>query len=556
MKRKNILAIISTVAVLAFVSGCTEEDLKVEPVGQLTTENYYSTVGQLTSAVVAAYDPLGWHHQIISNRTWFSPLMINEYRSDNCNMGGGNQSDQPQLQALDDFAETSENGAIESLWQRNYVGIYRCNLIFDNNKVASNPDVDLLLAEARFLRAVYHFELVKLFGPIPIVTQSKSSDAYTRNTLSEVYSFITSELTSAAAVLPVDAAQAGKATKGAALSIAGKAFMYWADMLNDDPALFDSARLVLQQVVDLSKYQLLDYKALFNHDGNNTAEGVFEIQHTGRPPSEWTLDGTSDGFYSSKEGAAFIKLTGIRGLCSHPLYQEGWSALYPTASLFNYYLEDDTLRRDATITSVDRLNSECTSGSMDVSPSTQNPHDFEGYWQIKYAYFQEYSNRTDGDDAISIDRNVFYIRYSDVLLLLAEAHLRGANVDEASAKDLINQVRNRGNSNGDAPRKVDELIAGESRFSSVLDVLRYERRIELALEGDRWSDMVRTANNSEDIKNAYDPIVETFHGDFRQDPNPRVANFDMEKSTWLPIPSSDHGVFNENEIYPEVALFK
>ncbi|MCR9253518.1 MAG: RagB/SusD family nutrient uptake outer membrane protein [bacterium] len=544
---------------VGFVMSCSSEFYDIDPAGVSLNVNYYSDESEVFSAVVAIYDPLGWHHNINSN--WFSPTMFGEIRSDNAQAGGeAPNTDQPDFQALDDFNNTPTNIVSQMIYLRNYTGINRANQLFDNLNIPdaeSNQNIRSLLAEARFLRALYHFELAKYWGPIPIMTSTETG-VPERSSISEVYEFITSELALAATDLPdvYNSQFTGRATSGAANALLGKAYLYWGSILNDNSKFTDASN-AFAQVFALGNqgvYTLVDdYKALWGFGtGNNTTESVFEIQHTNLVGSDWA-ENSNDLYYSRKEGNAFVKLVGIRGLCSgHPTLRDGWGWMYPSDELYNFYLTEDSVRRDASIKTAAQIQSECTGvgQSFDDGPGNQNYTDFQGYFQLKFAFFKAYDTPNGGDIQLSVDKNVPYIRYADVLLMYAESLVRQASPDNALAESLVNQVRARSNPSGfmDAATLIATDPEGHS-FDNLLDVIYYERRVELALEGDRWGDLVRRGEASANI---FPATFTNYIGE--QVPNPRFNNFNSD-DIWLPLPSRETELLGL-DAYPDPALIQ
>ena len=240
----------------------------------------------MSEALIGAYDPVGW---TMAYGQWISPVMFGEIRSDNANAGGDpSNNDQPGWQEFDDFTETNVNTVLHPLYRRSYIGINRVNSLL-NNTDTSDPElssnaVQVYLAEAKFLRAFYHFELFRHFGPIPVVTEELAPDVVDleRNTLSEVMLQIISDCEDAAELLPTLSApgQEGRATKGAALALMGKAYLYWADLSNDDAAKFDAAASALQEVVDLGVYELVDDLGRFTPKGRATPQKRFLKSNT------------------------------------------------------------------------------------------------------------------------------------------------------------------------------------------------------------------------------------------------------------------------------------
>lgn len=535
---------IATLAVLIAVPmGCTKDNLEVDPVNEFLSENFYRTEEQVYSALVAAYDPLGW---TMAFGNWVSGVMFGEIRSDNAHAGGDpSDNDQPGWQEFDDFRNTNTNTVTHPIYRRNYIGIFRANLVIHKPEISS-PAVTRYQAEARFLRAYYHFELFRHFGPIPVVDRplAPSETNLERNTMREVFEAITEDLRIAADILPVtvSSSETGRATRGAALALLGKAYLYWADMDGDDPEKFSLAAEALQQVVDLNQYALVDdFRSLFQYDAKNSAESVFEIQQSNLFPSDWV-------WFEGIDGNGMVQLCGIRGLCSeHPTYQAGWGFMLPTQGLVNHYLPDDQYRLKAGIVSVADLAQEVKDAGVTDCPTVvrvteSNPVDYTGFWQVKFANWKAYegNNVNGGDPNLTKDANIYAIRYADVLLMLAEAIVRSSG-STAQAMAYVDEVRERAAGPGDNTatfRSTQKLMTDLGW--SLLDVIRYERRSELAMEGDRWFDLVRSGRADATLF-AGDPI--------------RQGNFSA-KHLWLPIAFEELSVAPNLTEYPDDSLFQ
>ncbi len=542
MKFLNKPLFLSILAVFIFTQSCDEERLNVDPVNEFLSSNFFITEDQISSALIAAYDPLGWS---MAYGQWISYVMYGEIRSDNANAGGDpSNNDQPGWQEYDDFTNTNTNVVTQPLYRRNYIGIFRANTVLIQSQVES-PVVDVFKAEAKFLRAYYHFELFRHFGPIPVVTELLAPDEVNleRNTVSEVFQAIVTDLEEAIAVLPVtvSTSEAGRATKGAALALLGKAYLYWGDILNDDQAKFDQAANYLQQVVDLGIYQLEDdMQALFNFGARNTAESVFEIQHNPLWTSDWS-------WYEGIDGNGIIQLCGVRGLCEdHPDYQAGWGFMMITPSLYDHFLPDDTYRRDVAIASDEELGMDIQDAGVSctvvIDKTASNPIDYTGYWQEKFANYKTYAgtNVNGGDDNLTKAANTHPIRYADVLLMLAEALNRGTGSD-ATAMTYIDMVRERAAGPGDNTGnfKTAQDIMSEQGWS-LLELIWYERRAEFAGEGDRWFDLVRSGRANSNL----------FIGD-----GDKQSNF-SDQHLWLPISLEETAVAPNLTTFPDASLFK
>jgi len=515
------------------LTACTNDFFDVEPQSKFFVENFYRTENQVFQGLVAAYDPMQY---TFVNGFWTSTVMLGEIRSDNANAGGDNSNfDQPGWQQIDDLVATSLTNETTSFWKKNYFGINKANLILNNVELESDL-VSQYKAEAKFLRAFYHFELVRMFGPIPVITTilDPSDRSATRNTLSEVYTQITTDLEEAIPFLPAtySSVYTGRATKGAAEALLGKAYLYWADLKNDDKALFDAAASHLSQVIKSGEYQLLnDYNELFTYGAANTSESVFEIQYSNVVPADFSTP------YEFINGNMIVQLCGIRGLCStHPSYREGWGFMLPTKSLYDAYLPDDSYRRNASI--ITQL--ELSQSGCNVNMSVQNKVDFEGYWQQKYGNYKNYTVPNGGEVNVLKDANQPYIRYADVLLMYAEALARGTG-SASEAMTYIDMVRERAKGPGDNTGNfitTSTLMANQGW--SLLEAIWYERRAELAGEGDRWFDVVRSGRATADLFPA---------GDLRR------SNFSIE-DLYLPIPQREIDITGGGLTeYPDPSLF-
>ena len=535
----HILAAISGITIL--LVACNKERLEVEPVNEFLSSNYYQTEEQVSSALIGAYDPIGWS---MAFGQWISPVMFGEIRSDNANAGGDpSNNDQPGWQEFDDFTNTNTNVTTHPMYRRNYIGINRVNALLDLTNVESEA-VEVYKAEAKFLRAYYHFELFRHFGPVPVVTSPLAPDevGLARNTMSELMQQVVQDCQEAATALPIapPAGQEGRATKGAALALMGKAYLYWADLKGDDVSLFDEAASAFQAVVDLGVYELMDdMQDLYGMNIRNTPESVFEIQHNNLWSSDW-------GWFEGIDGNGMIQLCGIRGLCSdHPDYQAGWGFMSITEGLWNHFLEDDTYRRDVALTDEAELVQELTDAGLSCNPvidaTNNNPVDFTGYWQEKYGNFKAFagSNVNGGDEQLTKALNTHVFRYADILLMLAESLHRGSG-DDAMAMGYIDEVRERAAGPGDNTglfRTSAEVMNQEGW--SLLDLIWYERRAELACEGDRWFDLVRSDRANADL----------FVGD-----GDKAANFEAQ-DLWLPIALEETLLGTALTTYPDASLF-
>ncbi|HYC84025.1 MAG TPA: RagB/SusD family nutrient uptake outer membrane protein [Chryseosolibacter sp.] len=522
-----------TALVLCLFAGC-DDFLTVNPQNRQFDTNFYATENQVFDALIAAYDPIqySWY-----DGRWVSSVMLGEIWSDNANAGGdATNFDQPGWQQIDDLNTDALTPETRSLWRKYYIGVNKTNQLLNNVRVESTL-VGQYLAEAKFLRAFYYFELARTFGPVPVFTTLPDpfDTGKKRNTLSEVYTQITKDLEEAIPLLPLrygDPAFRGRITKGAAEALLGKAYLYWADLLNDDKTLFDKAVTPLKGVIQSNQYALLDdYAGLFTFGAANSVESVFEIQYTNQVAADW---GTPPAFIN---GNMIVQLCGIRGLCAnHPLYAPGWGFMLPTHSLYNSFLPDDTYRRNATLIS----KAELTASGCSIQESDQNKTDETGFWQKKYANYKAYT-APGGEINVLKDANQPYIRFAEVLLMCAEALVRGTG-SEQEALSYIDVVRERakGPGNNTGNFKTASTLMSENGWTA-LELIWYERRAELAGEGDRWFDLVRSGRAASTLFPSGDPRAENFSA----------------QDLYLPAPQREVDITNgQLTTYPDPSLFK
>jgi hypothetical protein len=243
--------------------------LTVDPPYTQDAENYFKTPEDYDRALVGAYDLL---------QTSFMSLWIGEIASDNSIAGGESANDSQGLHQIDEMTHGGVNNDLRSVFRWNYVGISRANYILENKDNIDFPGKAHIIAEAKFLRAYYYFELVKFFGDVPLVIDKRLGIEDVRKIdrapKVDVYAQIEKDLTEAAAVLNPVASQKGRATKGAALALLGKAYLY--------QSKWSEAVQAFDEVINSGLYSLHpNYSELFDVAHENNAETVFDVQYTG-----------------------------------------------------------------------------------------------------------------------------------------------------------------------------------------------------------------------------------------------------------------------------------
>lgn len=457
MKRKIITAILAFGLITTLSVSCTDEFVEREVVYSIGSDNYFNSEEDYNKALIAAYDIL---------QSTYVNVILGEIASDNTFSGGADANDVVGWQQVDEMTHTPVNSNIRDIWNWMFVGVNRASYILEfKDKIDFNGKAQII-AEARFLRAYYQFELVKWFGGIPMKGDARFilGDELTipRSTEAEVYAAIENDLVLAIQDLSPTAAQTGRITKGAAQALLGKVYLY-----QDKFAL---AGPMLENVINSGLYALAKdtnvtasekYSNLFEEVGENNKESVFEVQYT-------DVEGAGFGCLQCSEGNVAVGFSGPRSY-EGPLYTSGFSFNVPTPDAVAIYDAGD-LRKDVTI--LDMSACGCT-----YTPA----HKDTGFFNKKYIP-RKRRDEAAGDRNLTNPNNYRAIRYADVLLMAAEAFSHTSN--PAKARQYVNEVRRRafGDNNHDITSN-DEALTQD-----ILD----ERRRELLGEGHRFFDLVRT----------------------------------------------------------------
>lgn len=409
---------------------------------------------------------------------------------------GSTPGDQPNLGDIDNFNVTPTNNFVAALWNGYYSGISRANQALAALATASLAPAtkNQLIGEVRFIRAYYYFNLVRFFGKVPKVVrvpldaQDANSDPafQTRAPIDTIYAVITQDLQFAIDNLPLRAQSAvGHANRGAAQTLLAKTYMYRKN--------WQQVQTLTQAVISSGQYSLIsDYSILWRFAGNNSAESIFETQS-----GTFNNGDIAVASYATWQGPR----VGPKG---------GWTDLgfgfdTPSQDLVNAYEAGDK-RRASTIITIDRsgrgLGTVLYDGfRIPSGDSVQN-----AYYNYK-AYASENKNIEPYlGNRDQKQKDVRLLRYADVLLMNAEA----ANElgQSAAAVTYLNQIRARA---GLAPSKA-------ASQTDLRTAIWNERRVELAMEHDRFFDLVRQGRAA--------PVM-------------KVAgkNFVAGKNELLPVPS-------------------
>jgi hypothetical protein len=460
--KKYLFTTIITLILFSILSiSCSDDFVDPTPEYSIDSENYFNSKNDYDQALIAAYDLL---------QSSYVNVLLGEIASDNTLCGGESPTDVIGFQQIDDMIHTQTNSNLRDIWNWMFAGVQRANYILEFKDKTDFEGKNQVIAEARFLRAYYQFELVKWFGGIPMKGDArfKIGDEKTvaRSSAAEVYASIEADLTFAAANLSPIASQKGRATKGAALALLGKAYLY--------ENKFTQAATALDGVITSGKYSLqTNYDAMFELDGENGAESVFEVQYT-------DVEGAGFGCLQCSEGNVAVGFSGIRNY-SGPLFSSGFSFNIPTKESYNAFEAGDK-RKDVAILDIAAWAAANASFDGGKGVSFGKGNEDTGYFNRKYLP-RKRSSSAAGDLNLTNPNNYRAIRYADVLLMAAEAYNRGG-INDAKAKDYLNQVRRRafGDNNHDI----------SASGAALTDFIWAERRVELFGEGHRFFDLVRT----------------------------------------------------------------
>lgn len=457
MHMKSIVrtGIILFTLTLSSCSDFLEEELE----GTYSNENFYKTEEHALLAITGVYNIASFTST--NNALW----VFGDVVSDDAVKGGG-AGDQSDIQFLDEFNYSRNNGYLEKIWKHYYEGITRANYLLyyaggiqmDANRKAG------IIAEAKFLRAYFYFQLVNIFGEIPLkLTPPINLDAINvgKSSVASIYTQIETDLTEAAEALEtVSAAGTGRVTKGAALGLLAKAHLYQEEWGQTLSAIDDVEALGLYTLESVYKNNFID-------STQNNAESIFEIQHlSGSTPklgshlNQWFGSPAENGYYFNVPLQSFVDEfeTSTGGVVDPRL--------------------DYTVGRENT--------------------KWINGEDFSPLWSPT-GYLQKKHLQPTREEPIIGDAslNYVYLRYADILLMKAEA-LNELN-RTAEALVPLNAVRKRARESylydegleGFGVIPADLLPDATGNQTQVRAAIRHERRVELGFEFHRYFDLMR-----------------------------------------------------------------
>ena len=470
------------------ITSCGDDFVDRDPVYSIDSENYFNSEADYYNALIATYDLL---------QASYVNVLLGEIASDNTLCGGESATDVIGFQQIDDMIHTEVNSNLRDVWNWMFAGVNRANYFMEFKDKIDFEGKQAMIAEVRFLRAYYNFELVKWFGAIPIKeSRFLLGDETTipRSPVSEVYAFIESDLEFAVNNLTYTAPQVGRVTKGAAQALLGKVYLYQ-NKFSESATILDN--LILNGPYDLVQ----NYNTIFENQGENGIESVFEVQYT-------DAEGAGFGCLQCSEGNVAVGFNGIRNY-NGPLFDSGYSFNVPTQEVVDEF-EDGDLRKDVAILDI-------VAWAEQTGATYGTGYEHTGYFNRKYLPRQGDQNL--GDQNLTNPNNYRAIRFADVLLMAAEAFNRG-NINDTKAQNYLNRVRERAFGNS------DHNISATG--SSLTEAIYHERRVELVGEGHRFFDLVRTGRAASEIegftagKNEVFPIpfeeIQFSNGNWSQNP--------------------------------------
>lgn len=392
-------------------------------------------------------------------------------RSDDADKGSTAADGGSNAITMDNFPVLASNGFCNTLWLGNYSLITKCNsTIKEVNTnatiVATEAIKQQTLGEARFLRAYAYFNLVRLFGRVPLIDTLFSDPAAQNNvaqsSAAQIYAFIESDLTFAASVLPLnwDARFVGRATKGAANGLLAKVYLTqqkWSQAMTAANAVMTSGQY------DLST----SYDKIFREEGENSKESVFEVQ------------ATASAAIPSANGVQYAQIQGVRG---SGIWDQGWGWNTPSDQLVAAYEANDPRKaRTILFTSTSTVPGLTIYGET-TPVGLPNP-------RYNNKIYTNPALRTSIGNRFGYWMNIRILRYADVVLMYAEAANEvGGDANITAARTALNSVRARARQGAVAGTLPDVTTTDQA---TLRNAIRQERRVELAMEHDRFFDIVR-----------------------------------------------------------------
>ncbi len=477
MKKSNFIYRSLLMATL-FLGSCKSDFLDVEPMTSVLESNFYKTTADAEMALVGCYDG----YQRTSSNGNLAFYVASEVLSDNC-FGGTGHTDGRAYQVLDRFDQgqsNSDNNLFNGTWTDYYAGIFRCNTLLnklDGTNFGTNTAAkERIEGEAKFLRALMYFDLVRLFEKIPLITEP-TRDNVPQADPKETYKLIVEDLKFAIANIPANAypkanaaTNDGRVSTYAAKALLARVYLFYTGYYGTDDLGVSKAEVLqgLEDVITSNEFDLVeDFSALWPassyipNPANNTLDiskyagkGNIEVVFAQKFNNTQNYDGNVDG-------NRWLVMMGMRNTNWSP-YGKGWGGCTVSKRLVNEFNANDT-RKAASIIDI--------AGEGIQGFDIKDQREYTGYSNKKYTptALPDGTSNTGGskDFQISQDQDYVVIRYADVLLMAAE-------LGSAKAQEYFDDVRKRAyKTNFTALTATKENILNERKFEFAFEGLRY-----------------------------------------------------------------------------------
>lgn len=459
--------LLATVTML-LCNSCKKDFLEIAPQGQLTEEQALIDPDAANKLVGGVYNSL--YYQGTVGLKW---LILSEVASDNSDKGSVAADNGFDGISLDPLTHTANTGIFNDVWNDHYKGIAYANKALDilNAGTYDSTTKKRLIGEVRFIRGLFYFNLVRVFGGVPkllrtpLVSEANNDEFQIRASATDIYAAIVDDLMYGVNNLPQkgEAGSAvGRATKGAAQALLSKVYLYQKNW----QAAYDMS----QTVIISGKYDLAtDYATIFREAGANNSESIFEVQ-TGPNKNGTACDGVSPN-YSNFQGprGSFPSSITVDGK-TYVGGDLGFGLNTPTADLASAYEAGDVRRAATIIFTGPAIVKLWDSFPVPAQPAVVNDrYNYKGY----HSPFKETNGCNGINDKDNKPKNIRIMRFAEVLLINAEA----ATYIGRDALTPLRRVRARAS-------------LTTTTTASEADIWK-ERRVELAEEGDRFFDLVR-----------------------------------------------------------------
>jgi len=492
--------------------------LDLNPITEELETNYYKNESECFSGLVSVYDVLQWGAlNTPGSGAGSIPFeWISEVLADHCYAGGDNATDGATMERFNRGTLNGDVVNVRSLWRKYYSGIYRANLLLEklpDAQFTKESNRERFTAEAKFLRAYFYFDLVRLFGNVPLITKTLSSKEFVQEQASPdaVYAQIVADLQDAMNVLkpyreqPV--AERGRVTKSSAQGLLMRVWLYYTGYYAQNQL----GNISLQNILDISEDLinnsghglLTKYGNLFSPLNKNNAESVFEIQH-----SEKSYAGWDNQNREVADGNQSVLLWSMRlNAGDKSKYADGWSFAPIAKAYYEMFSDLDDRKAASFVVPKDE--------GVNYKPGYQD----SGIFPRKWAALKEFQSNK-GDVRVNYPYNNPVIRFSDILLMAAELNLKSGG-DQGKALNYYKRVRER-------------AMGAAANVTGVnLDLIYTERDLEFACEGHRYWDLMRRGMD-----------YAKSHIDESDPAGIFVQRFNIEAKGLLPIPTSE--IINSN----------